>query len=177
MGLTSRWYGSKCNNSSLVFLTTDLSHMGRSDKYLAYNHFFFWKCGDFISQYSLLLIPYTWPSNAQTSLTHLKNMTISIDSNFCPASDFIKFENKKNCTGPNLENMVDGAAIPSAIRPIWPWWWQRCEPVHSHGGRAFFLRQIGPVFLQFGVESAQWFGIVEPCDCFALFQVVDIDHT
>ena len=47
---------------------------GRSDKYLAYKRktkiLEKWR---FISQHSLLLARYTWPSNAPTSLTRLKN--------------------------------------------------------------------------------------------------------
>ena len=58
----------------------------------------------------------------------------SFDSNLCPASDFFKFGNKKSRNGPNLENTVDGAAVCSLIRPIWPWRRRRCEPVRCHGG-------------------------------------------
>ena len=87
---------------------------GRSDKYLAYkrktNILEKWR---FISQHSLLSARYTWLCDAPNHLTRLKNtfsvglqsrpsvaaITSSFDSNFCPASDFFKFGNKKKLHG------------------------------------------------------------------------------
>ena len=78
-------------------------------------------------------------------------MTSLLDSNFCLASDFFKF-GKKNLTGPNT---VDGAAVRSAIRPIYrgdDGGVSRCVVmVEEH----FFLCQMEPFFLQFGIELAQ----------------------
>lgn len=51
------------------------------------------------------------------------------------------------------ENTVDGAAVISPIRPIWPQWRGRYQQVRCHGGRVLF-------FLQNGVELAQKFDIV-----------------
>ena len=59
---------------------------------------------------------------------------------------FQVWKQKKSRTGLNLENTVDGAAVSSAIRPIWPWRRQRCEPVHCHGGQALFPSPNGAVF-------------------------------
>jgi hypothetical protein len=79
-------------------------------------------------------------------------MTSSLDSNFCPASDFFKFGNKKSHTVPNR---VEGAAVGSAIRPICHGddrVVSRCVVmVEEH----FLLRQMGLFFLQFGIKSAQ----------------------
>jgi len=48
--------------------------------------------------------------------------------------------------GPNLENMVDGIAVRSPIRPIWPRRGRKCEPVRCHDGRALFSSPNGTVF-------------------------------
>jgi len=48
-------------------------------------------------------------------------VTSSFDPNLFPASDLLRFGNKKMSQGLNPENTVDGAAIRSAIRLIWPW--------------------------------------------------------
>lgn len=48
--------------------------------------------------------------------------------------------------------------------------------MYYHGGKVLFIRLLGSFFLQFWVESAQLFSIVEPCNSFALLQTVDVDH-
>ena len=105
---------------------------GRSDKYLAYKRktkiLEKWR---FISQHSLLLAQYTWPSDAPTSLTRLKStFSRGLQSRppwqrWPPRSTeisarrvtFSSLETKRSRT-PNLENTVDGAAARSPIRPI-----------------------------------------------------------
>jgi len=76
--------------------------------------------------------------------------------------------------GPNLENMVDGVAVRSPIRPIWPWRGRKCVPVRCHDGRALFSSPNGTVF-----SAIRWrIGpIIRHSDRFALLQVVDVDHT
>lgn len=90
---------------------------------------------------------------------------------------FTCLETKRSRPGPSLENTVDGATIISLIRPIWPWCKRRCEPVHFYDGRAHCSSLNGYVFLKFGIESVQSFGIVETWNCFTLLQVIDVDHT
>jgi len=106
---------------------------GRSDKYLAYKRktkiLEKWR---FISQHSLLLARYTWPSDAPTSLTRLKNtFSRGLQSRppwrrWPPHSTqisarwvtFSSLETKRSRTGPNLENTVNGAAEIAARFPF-----------------------------------------------------------
>jgi len=143
---------------------------GWSDKYLASKRktkiLEMWR---FIYQHNLLVARYTCPSDAPTCLTHLKN-TFSRGLQNRPLwrrrpphstqisvqrMTFSSLETKRSHTGPNLENMADGVAVRSPIRPIWPPRGpsvNRCVvmmEVH------FILRQMGPYFLQCGGESAQ----------------------
>ena len=103
--------GLKWNNTTIC--TTYCVIRGRSDKYLAYKRRMkILKKWRFISQHSLLLARYTWPSDAPISLTRWKTCFLEvykvglrdgdnllIHSNFCPASDFFKFWNKKKSHG------------------------------------------------------------------------------
>jgi len=41
--------------------------------------------------------------------------------------------------------MVDGVAVRSPIRPIWPSRGRKCEPVRRHDGRALFSSPNGAV--------------------------------
>jgi len=87
--------------------------------------------------------------------------TSSFDANFCPAIDFFKFGNKKKSHGPNLENMVNGVAVHSPIRPIWPWRGRKCELVRCHDGKALFSSPNGALFSAIRRQIAQYFGIVQ----------------
>jgi len=114
---------------------------GWSDKYLASKRttkiLEKWR---FISQHNLLLARYTWPSDDPTSLTRLIN-TFSRGLQNRPLwrrrpphstqisvqrVTFLSSVTKRSHTGPNLENMVDGVAVRSPIRPIWPWRGRKC---------------------------------------------------
>jgi len=59
---------------------------------------------------------------------------------------FSSLETKRTATGTNMENMVDGVAVRSPIRPIWPWRGRKSEPVRCHDGRALFSSPNGAVF-------------------------------
>jgi len=136
---------------------------GWSDEYLgSKKKRKFWKNGDVF-----LNIISTWPSDAPTSLTRLKNTfsrvlpTRPLWQRWSPHSTqisvqrvtFSSLETKRSHTGPNLEKMVDGVAVRSPNRPIWPGRERMCKPVRCHDGRALFSSV--PCFLQFGGESAQ----------------------
>jgi len=90
---------------------------------------------------------------------------------------FLSLETKRSHTGPNLEKMVNGVAVRSPIWPIWSWRGRKCEPVRYHDGRALFFPPNGAVFSAIRPRTCPIIWHRQPCDRFALLQVVDVDHT